>query len=153
MNMKKKITIIGVITVIILISLAGAYYFLNWAYSDQKFSYGDLNFWLLTDKEFREFPVIGAKRNDVNYKSFIQDGTSPAMLILSYGTSMSPDEVLDAYKSFCHQNNYESLSTESGFDNWLNYKGKGEYERITILVEKTTEGSKVTVHFIMKLGV
>jgi hypothetical protein len=148
--MKKRVIITG-IAAFVLLAAIGGFAVLRWAFSDHKFRCKDLNYWLLTDREFRAFPVIGAEQEDVRYESNFQDGTKPGMLRFSYETQMSAEEVIAAYQSVGREKNYTLLLLE-GSDG-LNFLGKGDYEYVSIAVEeRPSEKNWVEVCFIMRLG-
>ena len=138
--------------VLLFVTITGLCLYANLAFSNTVFRYGDLNYWLFTDKEFRNFPIIGSEPKDVSYQSYFQDGTKPGMLILSYDTHLSPLEAIKAYQTVCHGLNYIPKLTDHTSNGILVYSGRGRYEQIEIIVEKNPEsGSRIIVNFIMKL--
>ena len=137
---------------LLLVAITGLYFYVNLAFSNPEFRYGDLNYWLFTDKEFRNFPIIGSEPKDISYQSSFQDGTKPGMLTLTYDTHLNPSEALNAYQTICHKLNYLPKLTDHASHGILVYSGRGRYEQIEIIVEKNPEnGSRIIVNFIMKL--
>lgn len=83
--MKHKKVILSSV-VLLFITMIGLGLYVNWAFSNPVFCYGYISYWLFTDKEFRNFPIIGSEPKDVRYQSFFQDGTKPGVLKLAYDT-------------------------------------------------------------------
>jgi hypothetical protein len=137
--------------VLLFVAITGFCFYVNLIFSNPEFRYGDFNYWLFTDKEFRNFPIIGSEPKDVLYQSSFQDGTKPGMLTLEYDTHLNPSEVIKAYQSVCHELNYLPKLTDYASHGILVYSGRGRYERIEIIVEKNRKnGSNIKVNFIMK---
>ncbi|HEY8463365.1 MAG TPA: hypothetical protein VIM29_04970 [Bacillota bacterium] len=150
--MKHKKVILSSI-VLLFVAITGLCLYANLAFSNTIFRYGDLNYWLFTDKEFRNFPIIGSEPKAVSYQSSFQDGTKPGMLILTYDTHLNPSEAIKAYQAVCHELNYIPKLTAHAANGILVYSGKGRYEQIEIIVEKNPEnGSRIIINFIMKLN-
>jgi hypothetical protein len=138
--------------VLLFVTIAGLCFYVNLAFSNPEFHYGDLAYWLLTDKEFRQFPIIGSDPKDVWYQSFFQDGTKPGALKLTFDTHLSPREILESYRTVCHKLNYIPKSTDHPSNNILVYSGRGRYDQIEIIAENNSKnGSRILVNFIMKL--
>lgn len=148
--MKQK-TVILSSAMLLLVAITGLCLYVNLAFSNPEFRYGDLNYWLFTDKEFRNFPIIGSEPKDVSYQSSFQDGTKPGMLTLEYNTHLNPSEALHAYQTVCHELNYLPKLTDYASSGILVYSGRGRYEQIEIIAEKNPEnGSHIIVNFIIK---
>jgi hypothetical protein len=138
--------------VLLFVAITGFCFYVNLAFSNPEFRYGDLNYWLFTDKEFRNFPIIGSEPKDVLYQSSFQDGTKPGMLTLEYDTHLNPSEVIKAYQSVCHKLNYIPKPTDHTSNSILVYSGRGKYDQIEIIAENNPKnGSRILVNFIMKL--
>ena len=137
--------------VLLFVTITGLCLYANLAFSNTVFRYGDLNYWLFTDKEFRNFPIIGSEPKDISYQSSFQDGTKPGMLTLEYDTHLNPSEALHAYQAVCQEFNYFPKLTAHASHGILVYSGRGRYEQIEIIAEKNPEnGSHIIVNFIMK---
>ncbi|HYH03056.1 MAG TPA: hypothetical protein VEC37_08150 [Bacillota bacterium] len=144
---KTLVVIVGILGILFL-----GFALMRWLFNDHEFHHGDLNYYLLTDKEFRQFPVIGAKPAKVLYKSYIQDGTAPEMLKMAYDSSVSFAEALRIFKDKCNKLKYTFLPTESQKD-FLVYTTKGEYEEICIRVKPINRvACSVTVTFVKRLN-
>lgn len=149
--MKHKKVILSSV-VLLFITMIGLGLYVNWAFSNPVFCYGDISYWLFTDKEFRNFPIIGSGLKDVRYQSLFQDGTKPGVLKLAYDTQLSSGETLKSYQTVCQELDYTTRLTDHTANGILIYSGKGRYDQIEIIVEENSNnGSQINVNFIMKL--
>lgn len=133
------------------VTITGLCFYVNLAFSNPRFHHGDLTYWLLTDEEFRQFPIIGSEPKDVWYQSFFQDGTKPGALKFTYDTHLSPRETLKSYQTVCHELNYIPKSTDHNSNSILVYSGRGKYDQIEIIAENNSKnGSRIIVNFTIR---
>jgi hypothetical protein len=135
-----------------IIFLFGIFMFLRWTFSDHWFHYGELNYYLLTDKEVRRFPIVGAKIKNVSYHSTAQDGTSAASTSINYKSAEKPQIVLQVLKKAGKNFGYFLSKSEPPNDNHLSFIGKGKYDEISIhAISLKSGGCEVSIDFIEKL--
>lgn len=125
---------------------------LDWTFSDQEFRYGSLDYWIFTDSEVRELPLVGAIQTDVLYKREVSDGPKPSILSLRYISQSDPKKILDIYQAHYDKLGYSLAPSDQLGDNYLEYLGKGTIEELVVSVypdEKS--GNIVRIHYIFKI--
>jgi hypothetical protein len=151
--MKKKTSKGCLIAIVSLVAvLFGLFTILNWMLSDHVFRYGSLNYWIFTDSEVRELPIVGAKRTDVLYIMEVSDGPKPPILSLRYTSKNNPQKILEIYKTYYAKLGYSLAPPDQLSERHLEYMGKGTTDTIGISVEPDEKsGNLVRIYYILKV--